>query len=210
MRYFIISLLSLLNFSNMQNLSESDRGEFQLPAFARATAASQQQQAIQTWLELNDLAERSWAEERTAAYVEARARKLGIPVTQLPGSHTRIVRIKGTGNGPYKGVLAYKADLDALPYKDSEGKVCYKHTCFHSGHMAIALSVMETVWELRHRFNSEVIFIYQTAEETPDCGARELLNSPLWKELQIDRMVALHASPARPNRRCRNHRPDRA
>jgi amidohydrolase len=195
MRYFIISLLSLFNFSNMQNLSESDRANFSLPAFARAAAASQHQAAINTWEELNNIAEPSWGEEKTAAYVEARARKLGMPVTQLPGSHTRIVRIQGTGKGPNRGILAYKVDLDALPYKGSGGTVLYKHSCFHSGHMSIALSVMETVWELRHRFRGEITFIYQTAEETPDCGARELLNSPLWKELQIDRMVALHASP---------------
>lgn len=179
----------------MQHATDTTYLHFDLAEFAHATAALQKQQAIQTWKELNAIAEPSWGEVRTSAYVEARARKLSIPVTQLPGSHTRIIRIKGTGSGPYAGTLAYKVDLDALPYKRANGTIEYRHTCFHSGHLSIALAVMETAWELRERFNAELIFIFQTAEETPRCGARELINAPLWQELHIDRMIALHASP---------------
>ncbi|WP_367393078.1 M20 family metallopeptidase [Lewinella sp. LCG006] len=189
--FLLISTIAIMqNSPSLVTEKPSDLAEF-----VKTTAASQHLQAIQIWKDLNAIAEPSWHEDKTAVYTENFAKHLGVPVIQLPGSHTRIMRIEGTGKGPNRGVLAYKVDLDALPYKQSDGSIMYKHSCFHSGHMAIALSIMETLWKVRAQINATVLFIFQTAEETPNCGARELLASTLWNDLKIDRIVALHASP---------------
>lgn len=163
--------------------------------YAMECAFRQKEQAIKTWEALNLIAEPSYAEEHTAMYVDQKAQALGLEVLCLPNSYTRVVRVTGTGKGKFMGRLAYKVDLDALSYKQKDGSIVYRHGCFHSGHLSIAMATMENLCALRPFFNGEVIYIFQSAEEAVHSGANELIQSELFQSLQIDRVVAMHASP---------------
>ncbi len=104
------------------------------------------------------------------------------------------------GEDPGAGkTLMIRAELDALairemselPYKsENEGVM---HACGHDGHMAMVLGVAKWLKNNRPK-TGRVILLFQPAEET-GLGAGAMLDDERFKDIHIDRAVALHNLP---------------
>jgi len=104
------------------------------------------------------------------------------------------------GEKPDSGkTLLIRAELDALavkektdlPYSSEEdGKM---HACGHDGHMAIVLGVAKWLQKNRPK-TGKVVLMFQPAEETGE-GASRVLEDSRFKNLKIDRAIALHNLP---------------
>lgn len=95
--------------------------------------------------------------------------------------------------------VAIRCELDALPINEVNTfkyVSTYKntsHKCGHDGHMSIVSGLI--FWLKEQSFNTgKVILLFQSAEETGK-GAYEMLQSPIFKALNIDYIFALHNIP---------------
>lgn len=122
-------------------------------------------------------------EVKTAEYVAAHLRKLGMEVT-TGVAHTGVVGLlKGGKPGP---VVALRADMDALPVTEavdvpfkSTAKTEYigqsvgvMHACGHDAHVAILMGVVEALASVKKDLPGTVKFIFQPAEEGPPPGEK--------------------------------------
>jgi amidohydrolase len=148
-------------------------------------------------------------EFKTAAYVEAHLRKLGIEV-RTKVAYTGVVGIlKGTKPGP---VVALRADMDALPVTErvkipfaSTSKTQYNgqevgvmHACGHDSHVAMLMGAAEVLAGMRDRIKGTVVFIFQPAEEGPPAGeeggAKLMVQEGVMDNPKIDAIFGLHIS----------------
>jgi amidohydrolase len=120
-------------------------------------------------------------EFKTAAYIAAHLRKLGIEV-QTGVAYTGVVGIlKGGKPGP---VIALRADIDALPVPEranlpfksvvktvyNNDSVSVMHACGHDSHVAILMGTAEVLAAMQKDIAGTVKFIFQPAEEGPPEG----------------------------------------
>jgi amidohydrolase len=112
-------------------------------------------------------------EERTGHLVEERLRDLGLEV-RYPVAKTGVVGVLRGGRPG--GVVALRADMDALPIEE-RNDVPYKsltpgvmHACGHDAHTAMLLGVAEVLAGLRDRLPGTVVFLFQPAEEGAPVG----------------------------------------
>jgi amidohydrolase len=128
---------------------------------------------ISTRRDFHTYPELSNREERTARVVAERLRQLGLEVQTGVAKHGVVALLKGGRPG---GVVAYRADMDALPiqetidvpYKSRHAGV--KHACGHDVHTTIGLGVAEVLSQVRDRIPGTIKFIFQPAEEGPPAG----------------------------------------
>ncbi len=121
-------------------------------------------------------------EFKTAALVADHLRKLGFDDVRTEVAHTGVVGIlKGGRPG---GVIAIRADMDALPVTEDTGypfastvrteyldqEVGVMHACGHDIHTAVQLGVASVLASMRARIPGTVKFIFQPAEEGPPPG----------------------------------------
>jgi len=113
-------------------------------------------------------------EERTARVVAERLKALGFDdVRTGVARHGIVALLKGGKPG---GVVAVRADMDALPinetidvpYKSKTPNV--KHACGHDVHTTVALGVAEVLSRMRSEIAGTVKFIFQPAEEGAPAG----------------------------------------
>ena len=101
-------------------------------------------------------------EERTSRIVAERLKSLGFDDVR-----TNVAR---------HGVVAVRADMDALPIQETND-VPYKsrtpgvkHACGHDVHTTVGLGVAEVLSRMRAEVSGTVKFIFQPAEEGPPAG----------------------------------------
>ena len=96
--------------------------------------------------------------------------------------------------------IAFRADCDALPISETtgldyasahEGKM---HACGHDGHMAILLELARRLSE-KNRLDSNVLLIFQPAEESPG-GAERICDTGLLERYAVKAVFGLHLWPA--------------
>lgn len=99
-------------------------------------------------------------------------------------------------------VVMFRCELDALPIQETNALPYasatpgISHKCGHDGHMAILAGLGCLLTE--EKINSgKVILLFQPAEETGE-GALQVLQDPVWKEIQPDYLFALHNIPGLP------------
>lgn len=116
-------------------------------------------------------------EFRTAEKIAARLRELGFDEVQTGVAHTGVVGI--LRGGKPGGVVALRADMDALPVTERTGlpyastvttqwrgqETGVMHACGHDAHMAILLGVADVLSAMRDEIPGTVKFIFQPAEE---------------------------------------------
>jgi amidohydrolase len=138
--------------------------------------------------------ELAFQEVRTATVVADRLRALGLEVREAVGRTGVIGRLRGREGG---GVVALRADIDALPIQEqnetpyasrTEGVM---HACGHDGHTAILLSTAGMLSRLRDDFAGEVRFIFQPAEETAG-GAPAMLADGAFGHPKPQAVFGLH------------------
>jgi amidohydrolase len=141
--------------------------------------------------------ELSWEEAHTARAIAGYMESYGLSLRTDVGGHGLVAELAGELPGP---VIAYRADMDALPIYDTLEKsyrsmnLGVKHACGHDVHMTIALGTAKTLSSLRHILHGTLRFIFQPAEEALD-GAQAMIDSGVL-QLPVPRAIlALHAFP---------------
>ncbi|HZH14467.1 MAG TPA: amidohydrolase [Archangium sp.] len=157
--------------------------------------------------DLHQNPELSHQEEKTAAKLAERLRKLGFEVTQKVGGHG-VVAVLRNGKGP---TVLLRTDMDALPVEEKTGlpyaskamarddtgqSVSVMHACGHDVHMTVWVGTATLLARAKDRWRGTLVMVGQPAEERGS-GARGMLEDGLYKRFpKPDFAVALHNSAA--------------
>jgi amidohydrolase len=146
-------------------------------------------------------------EYKTAAFVEAHLRRIGVEVrTQV--AHTGVIGVlKGGRPGP---VVALRADMDALPVEErvalpwasqargeyNGDSVSVMHACGHDLHVATLLGTAEILAGMKDRLSGTIVFIFQPAEEGAPRGemggAEMMIMEGALSNPKVDVIFGLH------------------
>lgn len=187
-----------------------------VPAADIATAAQGIEADVIAWRrDLHAHPELGLAETRTAAFVAAHLREMGIEVREGVGRTGVVGVLRGTGSGP-QHVVALRADMDALPVLEATGlpfastatgtyqgqTVPVAHACGHDAHIAMLLGAARVLSGMKDRFSGTVVFIFQPAEEgappgEPLGGARLMIQDGALENPKVEAIFGLHVVPGR-------------
>lgn len=133
--------------------------------------------------------ELSFKEYWTSEYIEKQLREIGNIEIVRPTETSVLGIIKGKNPGKKIGL---RADIDALPVHEERDDLEFKskndgvmHACGHDGHAAILLGAAKVLVENIDEINGEVYLIFQHAEEIPPGGAREMVATGLFNDLDF-------------------------
>lgn len=146
---------------------------------------------------LHRVPEPGFCETKTAALILEELGDLGLDV-RTGIAQTGITADLVTGRpGAY---VAVRADMDALPLKESTGAAYasehegYAHSCGHDGHAAALVGTARVLSEVRDQLVGKVRFIFQPAEETSR-GAGTMIEDGVFGPELPDAILGLHAWP---------------
>ena len=125
--------------------------------------------------------ELSLQERRTAGVIEQELERFEISHTRI-GATGVLGILRGTQSG--SGVVALRADIDALPIQET-----------HDAHTASLLGAAKVLSQNRDRFGGELRFLFQPAEETGK-GAPDFINAGALDG--AERILGLHSAPDLP------------
>jgi amidohydrolase len=146
-------------------------------------------------------------EVKTAAYVEAHLRKLGLEARTKIAKTGVVGVLKGALPGP---VIGLRADMDALPVKErvkldfaSQATAEYNgqtvsvmHACGHDSHVAMLMGAAEVLAGMKNKLRGTVVFIFQPAEEGPPAGeeggADLMMKEGVMDNPKIDAIFGIH------------------
>jgi amidohydrolase len=137
--------------------------------------------------------ELGFAEEQTAALVEAELDALGIPHRRLAKTGVCAV-VRGGISGR---VVALRADMDALPIEEHSGEPFSSevpgvmHACGHDAHTAMLLGVARELQADRASFAGTAVLIFQPAEEGPG-GALPMIEQGVLDDPKVESIAMLH------------------
>lgn len=142
--------------------------------------------------------ELSFEEFETSKYIKSRLDEIGIPWQSM--ADTGVVAIlKGAYASEH--VIALRADIDALPIYEVEGraygsKVKGKmHACGHDAHAASLLGVAEILYRLKDQFGGTIKFIFQPGEEKIPGGASLMIKEGVLDNPIPDAIIGQHVMP---------------
>ncbi|MBX2921203.1 MAG: amidohydrolase [Chitinophagaceae bacterium] len=162
---------------------------------------------------LHEHPELSNREVKTAAYVEAHLRKLGMEVSANIAKTGVVGILRGGKPGP---VIALRADMDALPVKErvnvpfaSKAEAEYlgqtvpvMHACGHDTHMAILMGTASVLSAMKKEVPGTVKFIFQPAEEGPpgdeEGGAPLMIKEGVMDNPKVEAIFGLHINAQTP------------
>jgi amidohydrolase len=165
--------------------------------------------------------ELSGQEIRTARLVAEHLRALGLAVKTGVGGQGVVGLLQGDLPG---GVVALRADMDALPLAETTGlpfasrqtghwqggTVPVAHACGHDGHTAMLMGVAELLAGMKAQLRGSVKFVFQGAEEgipEPDpagapaaasWGAKAMVEQGVLESPRVDAIFGLHIAPNLP------------
>ncbi|WEK35115.1 MAG: amidohydrolase [Candidatus Pseudobacter hemicellulosilyticus] len=173
---------------------------------AKQTAAIQER-LVEWRRHIHQHPELSNREFKTAEYISAHLKALGLEV-QTGIAKTGVVAIlKGGKPGP---VVALRADMDALPVAErvdlpfrSTVKAEYlgqtvpvMHACGHDSHIAMLMGTAEVLSALKKEVPGTVKFIFQPAEEgapgDEEGGARLMVKEGVMDNPAVDAIFGIH------------------
>ncbi|AWW37961.1 MULTISPECIES: M20 family metallopeptidase [Streptomyces] len=143
-------------------------------------------------------------EFRTTAAIKARLEKAGLKPRVLPVG-TGLVCDVGADGGQWRGgtpMLAFRADIDALPIPDAKTGCPYRstvpdraHACGHDVHTTVALGAGLVLAELHQRglLPRPVRLVFQPAEEVLPGGAADAIDCGVLDG--VERIIAVHCDP---------------
>ncbi len=162
---------------------------------------------------LHQYPELSNREFKTAEYVAAHLRSLGLKVTTGVAKTGVVGILKGGKPGP---VIALRADMDGLPVKErvdipfaskevSEylgNEVPVMHACGHDTHVAILMGTASVLSSMKKDISGTVKFIFQPAEEGPpgdeEGGAPLMIKEGVMDNPKVDAIFGLHINSQTP------------
>ena len=147
---------------------------------------------------LHRIPERGFDLFKTQKVVMDALDEIGIPYTT---ERTWVIGlIEGALPG---GVVALRADMDALPIDEPAG--CpfasehpgMMHACGHDAHTAMVLGAAKVLYGMRDQLHGSVKLLFQPAEET-DGGAEPMVQAGAMENPHVDRVYGLHVMPRLP------------
>ena len=172
-----------------------------------AAAARMEQNIVQWRRHLHQNPELSNREFKTAEFVEAHLRKLGLEV-RTKVAHTGVVAVLRTGRPG--ATIALRADMDALPVTErgnlpfasrvkttfNDQEVGVMHACGHDTHVAMLLGAAEILTGLKAQLRGTIVFLFQPAEEGApvgeEGGAELMVKEGVLKDLKVEKVFGLH------------------
>ena len=146
-------------------------------------------------------------EFKTAEYIAAHLRSLGMEVKTGVGKTGVVGLLKGGKPGP---VVALRADMDALPVAE-RGDLPFKsvvkaeyngqtvpvmHACGHDSHVAMLMGAAEVLAGMKKDISGTVKFIFQPAEEGPPAneegGAPLMVKEGVMDNPKVDVIFGIH------------------
>ncbi len=206
MKFFF--LLTALLVTVLAPVSAQD-----IKARAAAKAAAILPEMIQWRRYLHEHPELSNREYKTAEYIAAHLKKLGLAVQTGVGKTGVVGILKGGKPGP---VIALRADMDGLPVSErvdipfaskAQGEylgvqVPVMHACGHDSHMAILMGTASVLSDMKKDIAGTVKFIFQPAEEGPpgdeEGGAPLMIKEGVMDDPKVDAIFGLHINSATP------------
>jgi len=155
----------------------------------------------------HEFPELSNREFKTAEYIAAYLKSLGLEVQTGVGKTGIVAVLKGGKPGP---VVALRADMDALPVKErvdlpfaSKQTADYlgqtvpvMHACGHDSHMSILMGTAQVLSSMKKDVPGTVKFIFQPAEEGPpgneEGGAPLMIKEGAMDNPKVDAIFGLH------------------
>lgn len=148
--------------------------------------------------ELHANPELSFKEYETSAFVRAELDRLGIPHQTM--ADTGVVGTI-TGARPSAEVLALRADMDALPIREIEGRAYgsrnpgVMHACGHDAHTASLLAVANILMQMQPHFGGTVKLIFQPGEERLPGGASLMIRDGVLENPRPSAVIGQHVMP---------------
>ncbi|MDX1628325.1 MAG: M20 family metallopeptidase [Fulvivirga sp.] len=146
--------------------------------------------------------ELSYQEYETAKYVAQQLREIGLEPKEGVAETGLTAVIKG--KNPDKKTIALRADMDALPIRESND-VPYKskkegvmHACGHDAHTASLLGASRILHEVRDQFEGSVKLIFQPGEEKNPGGASLMIKAGALKDPSPVNIHGQHVMPLIP------------
>ena len=149
--------------------------------------------------QLHQHPELKFEETDTAKRVAERLTSMGYKVTEGIATTGVLAELDTGRKGP---VIAFRADMDALPIHEQTGLPYASktdgamHACGHDGHTAMLLGAAKYLAETRN-FDGTVVVIFQPAEEGGG-GGREMCNDGMMDRWGIQEVYGMHNWPGRP------------
>lgn len=142
--------------------------------------------------------ELSFEEHETAKFVEYHLDQLGIAHQRM--ANTGIVALI-QGEQSSDQVLALRADMDALPIQEVEGrsygskKTGIMHACGHDVHTSSLLGVARILQSLKSEFGGTVKLIFQPGEERLPGGASIMIKEGVLENPTPSGIIGQHVMP---------------
>ena len=142
--------------------------------------------------------ELSFEEYQTSAFVKRVLDDLQIPYESM--ANTGVVALI-KGDLPSDKVLALRADMDALPITEVEGRsygsqnIGVMHACGHDVHTSSLLGVAKILQSLKGDFGGTVKLIFQPGEERLPGGASLMIKEGVLQNPSPQGIVGQHVMP---------------
>ena len=146
-----------------------------------------QENIIQTYHDLHALAEPSWGEKETSAYLIEKLQTAGFTVQTFAGHYGFIAEIEGKTSD----VVGLRADMDAL-VQEVDHVVCANHSCGHDAHSTMVLHTALALKQAGIRPEKTIRFIFQPAEETGE-GAKRFMGAGILNNIEM--LLGIHLRP---------------
>lgn len=142
--------------------------------------------------------ELSFQEHQTVAFVAAKLDEWNIPHQKL--ANTGLVALI-KGDKPSNAVIALRADMDALPIKETND-VSYKstvdgvmHACGHDVHTASLLGTAQIFSLMKSEFGGTIKLIFQPGEEKLPGGASLMIKEGVLENPTPESIIGQHVMP---------------
>lgn len=142
--------------------------------------------------------ELSFQEYNTSAFIRQQLDELGVPFIQM--ANTGVVATI-TGELPSEKVIALRADIDALPITEVEGRIYRSknpgimHACGHDVHTSSLLGVAKILNQLKPAFGGTVKLIFQPGEERLPGGASLMIKEGVLENPVPEVIIGQHVMP---------------
>ena len=141
-------------------------------------------------------------EVKTAELLSSKLRSLGLEVKTGVAGTGVVALLRGRSEGP---TIAVRADMDALPIEEQTGLEYQSrnkgvmHACGHDVHMSVALGAAYALSGLKDRFQGNIKFIFQPAEEGAppgeEGGASLMIKENVLEDPTVRAIFGMHVWP---------------
>jgi amidohydrolase len=179
-----------------------------------AAASAAEPNVIEWRHHIHSNPELSNREAATAAFVAEHLRALGLDEVRTGIAGHGVVGVL-RGGRPGHRVMALRADMDALPVRETSGvdfastvvdndypggPFPVAHACGHDCHTAMVMGAAQVLAGLRDDLAGTVLFVFQPAEEGPpvdeDGGAQAMLGAGALDDPAPTMVFGMHVGPA--------------